>query len=37
VTGGGVCVRNEGHSIDGEGGTTDNGDLGGCGWKWKGG
>jgi hypothetical protein len=23
--------------IDGDGGTTDNGDLGGCGWKWKGG
>ncbi len=33
--GGGEC--NEGHSIDEEGGTTDDGDLGGCGWKWKGG
>jgi hypothetical protein len=29
--------HNKGHSIDGEGGTTDNGDSGGCGWKWKGG
>ncbi len=32
--GGGEC--NEGHSINGDGGMTDDG-TGGCGWKWKGG
>ena len=36
MTGGGG-ERNEGHSINGDGGMTDDGDLGGCGWKWKGG
>jgi hypothetical protein len=35
LLGAGEC--NKGHSMDGEGGTTDDGDSGGCSWKWKGG